>query len=80
MTELELYKFCKGKELDWRGDKLILWIEFLEIKEFTELLGYDFLSEGGLDVVLFEFCIALELNDLCEHFEIEPENILKKSE
>lgn len=78
MTELDLYKFVQDKEIDWRGNKLILWIPFYDLQEFTNLIGYDYLSEGGEEVSLQHNCIALELNDICDNFDIEAENILKK--
>lgn len=80
MTELQLYKFIQNKEIDWRDDKLILWVDFYDLKEFTLMIGYDYLSEGGIYIRLLESCIAIELNDLCESFDIEPENILKKED
>ncbi len=80
MTELQLYKFTQNKEIDWRGDKLILWIDFCDLKEFTAMIGYDYLSEGGVEVCLLENCIAIELNDLCESFDIELENIKSKED
>jgi|SRR5579875_201584 len=73
MTELELYKFVQGKEIDWRGDKLILWIDSDSLAEFAEMLGDNYLSEGDVQVTLLqEGLIAIELNDICECFEIEP--------
>jgi hypothetical protein len=80
MTELELYKFCENKEMDWRGEELVLWINFYDIKEFTDLIGYDYFSEGGYDVNLQYDCIALDLVPICECFDIEPENILAKED
>lgn len=79
MTELELYKFCQDKEIDWRGEKLILWIEPYDLKEFAELLGFDYLCEGGVRAyILTEGTIAVELNDLQGDFSIELEHILAK--
>lgn len=54
MTELQLYKFIEENDvsLRWDGDELIAWISFLWISEFANLLGYDLLSDGGLDVNL----------------------------
>lgn len=79
MTELELYKFCQDKEIDWRGDELIFWIEPYDLKEFADLLGIDYLCEGGLDVCLLtEGTIAVELNDIGSFFDIELEHILAK--
>lgn len=80
MTELQLYKFCKGKEIDWRNEKLILWIDHYDIKEFCNLLGYDYFSEGGVEVNLQYGCIAIDLVPLCQAYDIEPTNILEKIE
>jgi hypothetical protein len=79
LSELDLYKFCKDKELDWRGETLIVWVGFWDIGDFAKLIGYGYLSEGGMDACLLDDGIAIELNDLCEHFGIDPENILKKA-
>ncbi len=77
MSELELYKFVQNKEIGWRGDKLILWAEPYDLKEFAGMLGCNYLCEGGVEVVLLsDGTIAIELNDICENFDIEPTNIL----
>lgn len=79
MTELQLYKFVQEKEIDWRGDKLLLWITPHYLSEFAELVGDDYLCEGGEQVFLLpDGVIAIELNDICECFEIEPTNILPR--
>lgn len=80
MSELELYKFCQHKELDWRGNELILWIDFNDIGEFTDLIGYDHFCEGGMEVTLLHTCIAFDLVDICESYDIEPTNIFPKKE
>lgn len=81
MTELDLYKFLVDNkvETDWRGDKLIIWASHYELGDFAELLGSDYLSDGGVDVNLRPYgYVAIELNDICEHFEIDPERIHPK--
>lgn len=80
MTELKLYKFIHEYEIeiDWRGDSLYIWIPFYVLNEFTNLLGYDHFSEGGEEVNLQYNCICLDLVDICESCEIDPENILPK--
>ena len=80
MTELQLYKFCEDKELDCRGDRLILWIPFWQLEDFTKMVGYNYLSEGDIEVILLNDCIALDIVELCEYFDIKPENIVKKEE
>lgn len=80
MTELELYKFCEDKEIDWRGDELVIWLYFWDLEEFTELIGEDFFSEGGLDVNLQYKQVAFDLVPICESWDIEPTNILKQED
>lgn len=79
MTELDFYKFCIQQELDWRNEKLIMWIEPEDLKEFAKLLGDNYLCEEGLNINLRNGgTIAIELNDICEDFDIEPEDIIAK--
>lgn len=82
MTELQLYKFIQdndGIEIDWRTHKhLYMWIPFYNLKEFTDLLGYDYFAEGGEEVSLQNDCICIDILDICEIFDINPENILPK--
>lgn len=81
MTELQLYKFVQDKEIAWRGDSLILWLYPSEIVGFTELLGGNYLAEGGIEVRLKESgIIALDIVDICNDFGIEPACILKMGE
>lgn len=81
MSELDLYKFVQDKEMDWRGEKLIMWLYYYDLKDFAELIGDDALSEGGLEVSLLQAgMIGVELNEVCEWFDIEPERILKKED
>lgn len=81
MTELDLYKFVQDKEIDWRGDKLILWIYPSDLAEFTQLCGYTTFDDGGPEVQLqMHGVVALDLVEICEHHGIEPENILKKED
>lgn len=78
MTELELYKFVQGKELEWHGDALMLWLEGSEVQEFSELERDCIVEDGGYEVTLVHGgVICLELNDVCELHGIDPENILE---
>lgn len=78
MTELQLYKFVQDKEIHWRGDKLLLWIPFYDLSDFTSLVGVNYFSEGGEPVYLQSETVCIELNDLCECMDIKPENILER--
>lgn len=79
MTELELYKFCEDREIQWGYDgELILWIPFYDLEEFTNLIGYGIIvDDGGLAVHLKEDCIALDLVEVCDYHDINPHNILE---
>lgn len=79
MTELEIYKFIQDKEIDWRGDKLYLWIEPSDLTEFANLIGYDYLAEGGISVTMItEGTIVVELAEHLEWYGIDPERILAR--
>lgn len=83
MTELKLYKFIKDNEIeiDWRTEKhLYIWIPFYHLEEFTKLLGYDYLCEGGEEVSLQHDCVCVDILDICECFDIEPTNIFPKED
>ena len=85
MNELDLYKFIEeySIELRWecyekKEDELIAWIPYYCLEEFTELIGYEYLSEGGIEVNLQIDGIALNIAEICENFGIEAERIYKK--
>lgn len=81
MTELDLYKFVQDKEIDWRGDSLMLWIDSGDIDEFAELVGDGMFDDGGLVVHMTHGgTICIDLNDINVDSEIELENILSKGE
>lgn len=81
MTELELYKFVQDKEIDWRGDSLILWIEPSEVQEFADVIDRCNADDGGLDCkIQQDGTVCIDLIDLCEEYDIEPENIFPKEE
>lgn len=81
MTELQLFKFINKRylEMHWRGEELILWVGFDNIKDFVDLCPTYF-GDGDVNVNLQQHCIALDIVQLCEHYDIEPENILSKEE
>ena len=83
MTELDLYKFLESTstEIHWNGDELVIWLHPYDIKDFTELVGYSYLEEGGIKCRLQgEGYIVLDIVDLCEYFDIEPSRVLKREE
>ncbi|WP_342505898.1 hypothetical protein [Sporosarcina sp. FSL K6-2383] len=81
MTELELYKFCQDKEIGWRGESLIMWISPSEVQEFADLIDRCSADDGGLDCkIQQDGTVCVDLIELCEEYDIDPENILPKEE
>jgi len=79
VEENKLLEFCKNKEIDWRGDELVIWIDFHDLSDFTDIVGHNYLSEGGHDTNLQKYQVALDLVPICEYLEIEPIEILEKT-
>lgn len=81
MTELDLYKFVQDKEVSWQGNSLILWINPSEVEDFAELIDRCSADDGGYDCkVQHDGTIVMELDMLCDEYDIDPENILPKEE
>lgn len=80
MTELELYKFVQDKEMDWRGDgHLKLWLEGSDLKEFAVVEGGGITDDGGFIIYLVDDgVVCLDLDEVCELHDINPENILNR--
>lgn len=80
MTELQLYKFIQEYYIEtrWDDNQLTTWIPFHCLQEFTEMIGYEMLSDGGLEANLQYACVAFDLNEVCEWFDIDAENIEPK--
>ena len=82
MTELQLYKFITENDLEisWHGDGILnLWLDGSEIKEFANLVDRCDADDGGIDCKLQNGGgVVLNLLDICDEYEINPENILEK--
>lgn len=78
MNELDLYKFCQDKEMDWREDELVIWVSFDEVHTFTEMIGDNYISDGGIESNLQMHNIAFDLVPICGYFGIDPERICSK--
>lgn len=79
MTELELYKFTEGKEVHWEGDKLLLWVDGEDLREFSEVEGDNIVEDGGFDIYLVHHGkLCMNLSQVCDLHGIEPTNILEK--
>lgn len=62
---LDLILFLKDKEyrISTIKKEVIVWLDFSDIQEFTEIFGYDDFCEGGTEVTLLYESIVFDLYD-----------------
>ena len=48
------------------------WFDFFQLQDLVELIGEDYLVDGGMEGQLQYGCLFLVIDDLLERFEIEP--------
>jgi len=80
MTELQLYKFIDD-HIEYNvvnKDEIYAFIPHYKLKEFTDLLGSHILDDEGINVVLLNGYISIEMIAICEYFDINPDNIFEK--
>lgn len=68
---LDLLLFLKDKEYDFLNDKIIVWINFSDIKDFTNIFGYDMFYDGEVNVKLLYDCIAFDLIEFLSGYDEE---------
>ena len=87
MTELDLYKFIKEKECEWRwieddGVHLTLFVSHYDLREFCDMLGYDAFGDGKLmceTCLMFDGSVALcPFEDVCGYCGIDAEKVFPK--
>jgi len=85
MTELELYEFIQENDIEYHSftdeynqKDFLIFLRFSELKDFTKILGYNFLEEEGYDIVLKQDYVCIAMRDICEYFDIDMKNIFKK--
>ena len=80
MTELELHNFLDGDGVQyrWEGEELLVWIDFDNLDIFTSMVGYDYLSDGGLDCNLRYGCVCIDIVGICEYHNIGLESVFHK--
>lgn len=70
IENVELYEFLKDREcsLYKKGEDVRMWtaIPFYLLEDFANILGYTHFDDGGLDIKMFEWGVAVELNEIFE--------------
>lgn len=90
MTELALYRFIQENDIEYnifadenpfKINKVYAFIPIYLIQEFVDLFKKSLLLiDNPLECNLKEFYLCIELIQICDHFDIEPENIFKQKE
>lgn len=78
---LDLILFLKDKEytINTNRKEIIVWLDFSDIQEFTEIFGYNDFCEGEKEVTLLYESIAFDLYDFLYGEDEEDINyIIKK--
>jgi len=77
LVNVKLYDFLDYTEnhIQSLNDELEVWchVEFDRLEEFANIVGYDYLSEGSIKVILFHTTVCIDLLDVLNHM---GENIL----
>ncbi len=70
-----LYDFLKEHETGMYGkgnqhNEVIAYvhIDFGNVGDFVEIMGYDYFAEGGVEARIMPTSVCVEINDAIEHF------------
>ena len=82
MTELQLYKFITENNIEyhWYEDEVIVFIPFYLLEDLTKMLGYGAFDGDVLDCKLKYDSICVAINDFCDYFGINMENVFEKGD
>lgn len=76
----ELLAFTENKEMEYREDLLVMWLDPEDLKEFSEVLGDDVVSDGGVNMVLCPGGVVAVVMDeeFARRLDIKPEEIFPR--
>ena len=79
MKELDLYKFIEesGSSTSFDGETAIMWVYHFNIDDFCKLIGNYYLEDGGIEVRLQEYYIAVDMTEICNDNDIDMEKVFK---
>ena len=84
MKALDLYKFIKNNKIEWHwsndNEEVYLMLNFHELKEFNDLLGYHIFSEEGVEVVMKFDYVCYPMTYICEYFGVELKEVFTENE
>ena len=81
MTELQLHKFINDHNVEWhRRDNegtpdIIIFPYVWYLEDFCEIVKDYKIDDGGLEIRLVNNYVAIWMNDLCEHYDIDIDKV-----
>ncbi len=84
MGELELYKFIKENDIEYHwnkndgNDDVIIFINFYELKDWSNLLGGEITHESGIDCIMKDGYFCFWMDDICGYFGIDITKVFDK--
>ena len=82
MTELKLYKFITENNIEyhWYDNEIYMFVNIYLIEEFNKLFTSDIFDDGGIPCTMKNGYFGFKMIDICEYYNIEPENIFINKE
>ena len=87
MTELELYKFINDNGIEYhyynccdKNKKIMMFVNIYDIDEFNKLLGKRIMEEEGINCTMKCGYFCFEMIEICEYFDIVPENVFTEKD
>lgn len=65
-------------EWSWWEDNVIMFVENYHLNEFNRLLGYQILSEEGVECHMKYGYVVFEMRDILDYYGIELEEVFPK--
>ncbi|MCK9255826.1 MAG: hypothetical protein GX793_01505 [Bacteroidales bacterium] len=83
MTDLELYKFIKECDVEWKWEKfdgeeyndIVMFISTQNIDEFQELIKDYLDAKGFYKCNLKTDCIAVRMCAICDFYDIDMDKV-----
>jgi glucose-6-phosphate 1-dehydrogenase len=80
MTESDLIYFIlidNHIEYNWVDDNVIIFIDHYLIKEFMDLVGDIYLTNGETESILKYGYIGVQMKEICEYFGIDMKKVFR---
>lgn len=84
MSELELHKYITANAIEWHWadnnetPDVLIFPRVYELTWFVLLLSHSHFDDGGIPCNLMDGYVAIWMNDICDYYGINIENVFPK--